>query len=151
MIAVRAGGELKAREIYFLSSISNSDAKTLEKFISDAIERAVRDNYQSIAFPVIISKEFGCLMDRIAQISIEEIDRQLLTHSISVLFLVEPDQMDVYNQFRQRMFLLQSSEDVEAISTPINKGRIAIEQGDLTIQQVSFSLLIFPILILSIG
>ena len=137
LTAVRTHGELPAREIYFLPWTSNSDVqilqRTIKKFLSDAIEKAVHDHHQTIAFPAI-----ECSTDLLTQILIAEVDQQLFMHSISVLFIVEPNRTDIYDRFRHEIFSLQSSGEIEAISTPVGKGRMAAELGDITMQQVIF-------------
>ncbi|CAF1037008.1 unnamed protein product [Didymodactylos carnosus] len=75
VIVVAAGGQLAAKKIYFLPWQPNSDAallcESLKKFVSNAIEKAVTDNYKSIAFPAIdrtdIYDEFQKQIDSLQQ------------------------------------------------------------------------------------
>jgi hypothetical protein len=113
---------------------------SIEKFVSDAIQKAAQKNYQSISFPAIGCGKYGCSIDFIAQTMIQEADRQLLKHSISVLFVIQPDRMDIYDEFHKQIQLLQSQQSaggVEAMSTMVGKGTIEVEQGDITTQKVS--------------
>ncbi len=140
IIAIRASGTLASRQIYFLPWQADSDArvlqKSIEKFVSNAIEKAVQSNYETIAFPAIGCGRFGCSINLVAQTMIQQADRQLLTHSISVVFVIQPDRMDVYGEFQQQIRSLQLSRDVEAMSTTVGKGIIEVEQGDITMQKV---------------
>lgn len=93
VISVKASGKLLSKRIYFLAWTANSYRtilkKSIEKFVSDAIEKAGQEKYQTIAFPAIGCGKFGCSINLIAQTMIDEADRQLLKHNISVLFVVQ--------------------------------------------------------------
>jgi len=143
VIAVKASGKLESKQIYFLSWKADSDTnilrKSIEKFVSDAIKKAAQENYRSIAFPAIGCGRFGCSISLVAQAMIEEADRQLLMHSISVLFVIQADRVDIYDEFQKQIQLLQSQQSgggVESISTTVGKGVIEVEQGDITTQNV---------------
>lgn len=143
IIAVKASGKLASKQIYFLSWKASCDTtilrKSIEKFVSDAIEKAAQENYRTIAFPAIGCGRIGCSISLVAQAMIEEADRQLSIHSISVLFVIQADRMDIYDEFQKQIQLLQSQQSdggVESISTTVGKGVIEVEQGDITTQKV---------------
>ncbi len=140
IIAIPASGTLASRQVYFLpwKAVSNTRVlqKSIEEFVSNAIKKAAEANYESIAFPAIGCGRFGCSISLIAQAMIREADHQLLTHSISVVFVIQPDRMDVYDEFQQQIRSLQSSSDAEAMSTMVGKGIIGVEQGDITMQKI---------------
>lgn len=141
LIAVGNRGELAAKEVYFISWKADANEKILQdsirKYVSEAIKTAAQDHHQSIAFPAIGCGKIGCSIDLIAEVLIDEVDRQLLKYDISVIFVIEPMRTDIYDRFQQQIFALPSFKDeIEAISIPVMKGRITIEQGDLTRQQV---------------
>jgi hypothetical protein len=143
VIAVKAEGQLASKQIYFLPWKVNSDTsilqQSIEKFVSDAIEKAAKEGYQSIAFPAIGCGKYGCSISLVAQAMVEEADRQLLKHGILVLFVIQPERTDIFDEFQKQIHLLQSQQSaggVEAISTPIGRGIIAVEEGDITSQRV---------------
>jgi hypothetical protein len=143
IIAVEADGKLASKQIYFLPWKANNDTsvlrRSIETFVSDAIKKAAKDNYQSIAFPAIGCGKYGCSISLVAQAMVEEADRQLLKHGILVLFVIQPERTDIFDEFQKQIHLLQSQQSaggVEAISTPIGRGIIAVEEGDITSQRV---------------
>jgi hypothetical protein len=75
VIAVKAGDQIASKEIYFLRWKGNSDTallrKSIEKFVSDALEHAVKQKYQSIAFPAIGCGKLGCPINVVAQTMVE--------------------------------------------------------------------------------
>ncbi len=136
-------GQVLAKKIYFLEWKKNDDRtilrQSIEKFISNAIEHARNENYQSIAFPAIGCGKFGCPVDIVAQTMVEEARRKLLTHSISVLFVIEPGKNNIYDEFQKQINSLQKPQlppRSKVISATIGKGIIEVEQGDITLEKV---------------
>ncbi|CAF3951069.1 unnamed protein product, partial [Rotaria sp. Silwood1] len=82
IIAVKAEGQLKSKKVYFLPWKTNSDPsllrQSIEKFVSDAIERAVMEKYKSIAFPAIGCGQFGCPIRLVAEAMVQEAYRKKL-------------------------------------------------------------------------
>ncbi len=143
VIAVRATGKLASKQVYFLPWTADSNPrilrKSIEQFVSDAITKAAQGNYRSIAFPAIGCGQYGCSSNLVAQTMIEAADRQLSTHSMSVLFAIQTDRVDIYDEFQKQIHILQSQQsagEVEEISMTVGKGTIEVEQGDITRQKV---------------
>jgi O-acetyl-ADP-ribose deacetylase (regulator of RNase III) len=143
VIAVPAGRQLLSKQIYFLPWQPNSDeaelCKSLKKFVSNAIEKAVSENYQSIAFPAIGCGQFGCPIKLVAKTLITEAHRLLETHAISVSFIIQPDRVDIYDEFQKQIDLLEQSQQppgVPPVCVSIGKGMIVVEKGNITTQKV---------------
>lgn len=140
---MNGSGQVLAKKIYFLEWKKNDDRtilrKSIKKFVSDAIEYARTENYRSIVFPAIGCGKFGCPVDIVAQTMVEEAHHKLLTHSISVSFVIEPGRNDIYDEFQRQINLLQQPQlppVSKVISATIGKGSIEVEQGDITLQKV---------------
>ncbi|CAF3464517.1 unnamed protein product, partial [Rotaria sp. Silwood2] len=90
VITVKADGRLALKRIYFLEWKTNTDTsilcKSIEKFASDALEKAVQEKCRTIAFPAI---KCGFLTDAIIKAAGEKIqkvyDNELENHPNSVL------------------------------------------------------------------
>ncbi|CAF2735942.1 unnamed protein product [Rotaria sp. Silwood2] len=145
LIAVKAGGQLASKMIYFLPWKANSDesilCKSIENFVSDALEEAVKHNYRSIAFPAIGCGQFGCSISLVARAMVEEVYRQLNMHQISVSFVIQQDRTDIYDEFRHQINSLKSiqpslSDKFRTIHATFEKGVIAVEMGDITKEKV---------------
>jgi hypothetical protein len=144
VVAVKAAGQLSSKMVYFLQWEIKSDAsllsKSIQKFVSDAMEKAVTDKYRNIAFPAIGCGQIGCSISLVAQAMIEEAHRQTQKHGISILFVIQPERTDIYDEFQKQINFSQqppqSVEAVKSISTAVNKGIIEVEQGDITAQKV---------------
>ncbi|CAF0950887.1 unnamed protein product [Rotaria sp. Silwood1] len=143
VISVQADGELASKQIYFLSWKADADASTLrksiEKFVSDAFEKAVEENHHSMAFPAIGCGQFGCSIDLVAQAMIREVHRKQQEHGISVTFVIQPEKTDIYDAFQNQIQLLEaeiSPTDLKTMSATVKKGVIEIEQGNIIKQKV---------------
>ncbi len=150
--AVKAEGQLLSKMVYFLRWKMDTDAsllrKSIEKFVSDATEKAVAEKYQSIAFPAIGCGKFGCSISLVAQAMVEEAHRKLQKHGISVSFVIQPERTDIYDEFQKQINLSrqppqqpskqppQLTEPVKTISATVQKGIIEVEKGDITTQKV---------------
>jgi hypothetical protein len=127
----------------------------LEKFVSDAIEKALTEKYKSIAFPAIGCGKFGCSISLVAQAMIGEAQRTLQKHNLSILFVIQPERTDIYDEFQKQINMLQlpsslsptpelpqsllipqPAEPVIIIAVTVNKGTIEVEKGDITAQKV---------------
>ena len=113
--------------------------KSIKRFVSDAIDQAVHDEYQSIAFPAIGCGQLGYSITLVAQAMVGEAYRKLSKHRLSVLFVIQPTKNDIYDEFRNQINRMQpkpSSNTSGAISERVGKGRMEVEEGDLTSQNV---------------
>ncbi len=139
VVAVAAGGHLSSKMIYFIAWKPQADTsllrQSIQKFISDTIDKAVNENYQSIAFPAIGCGQFGCSPSLIAEFMVGEVFRRLATHPIWVTFVIEPDKTNVYDEFRKRLDLFKSTR-LDAVLVVCGKGMIEVEKGDITKQKV---------------
>ncbi len=143
VIAVKAGGQITSKQIYFLPWKKHADTsalqKSIEKFVSDAIEKVVEDRCRSIAFPAIGCGQLECSVSLVAQAMVGEAYRKLGMHNISVSFVIQPERKDIYDEFEKQRNLIQSqssSNKLRKISETVGKGTIEIEQGDITKQKV---------------
>ena len=142
--AVNAGGHITSKMIYFLKWKADSDPsvlqKSIEKFVSDAMEKAVSENYQSIDFPAIGCGQFGCSISLVAQTMVSEAYQKLQKHGIPVTFVIQSERADVHDEFQKQINSLQQppspTETPKIISATINKGSIEVYKGDLTAQKV---------------
>lgn len=143
IIAIPAAGQLACKRIYFLPWVIDSDTsvlqKSIETFVSNAVEKLVKEEYQSIGFPAIGCGQFGCSIDFVAKTMVGEAYRQSKIHNISVLFVMQPERTDNYNEFEKQINMLQlesSFDKITRISDTVGRGRIEVELGDITKQQV---------------
>jgi O-acetyl-ADP-ribose deacetylase (regulator of RNase III) len=143
VITVQAAGQLASKWIYFLPWMADSDASVLqqsiEKFVSDAVEKAVEEGYRSIAFPAIGCGQFGCSINLVAQAMVGEVCRKLQAYNMSISFVIQPERADVYDEFRKQVDIILSQllqNTMKIMSATVGKGRIEVEQGDITMQKV---------------
>jgi hypothetical protein len=143
IIAVNTAGQLASKRIYFLSWKASSDAsilcKSIEKFVSDAIEKAAEERYRSISFPAIGCGQFGCSTNLVAQAMVGEAYRKLLIHNMSISFVIQPERTDIYDEFQKHINLIRLqalSNKLTTVSAAVGKGTMEVEQGDITMQKV---------------
>ncbi|CAF3180149.1 unnamed protein product [Rotaria sp. Silwood2] len=143
IIDIETDGQLPSDVIYFIPWKPHSDEnllrKSLQKFISIAMEKAAYDGYRRIAFPAIGCGEYGCSVNLVAQIFIEEIHRLLTTYSISVSIVIEPSKKAIYHAFQaqiDRLYITQQELNYSGISSDIGKGKLEIKMGDITREKV---------------
>ncbi|CAF3262026.1 unnamed protein product [Rotaria sp. Silwood2] len=149
IIAIAASGQLLAKVIYFIPWEPDSDetvlGTSLKKLVSNAIEKAVNGNYKSIAFPAIGCGQYGCSLSLVAKTLIEEAHQLQTLYPIAVSFIIQPDRTDIYDEFKNQIDLLESSEQLEplertpetpTVSLPIGNGTIIVEKGNITTQKV---------------
>jgi hypothetical protein len=142
--AVKAEGQITSKMVYFLKWKADSDTsllrKSIGKFVADAMEKAISEKYQSIAFPAIGCGQVGCSLSLVAQTMVEEAHRKSQKHGISVTFVIQPQRADIYDEFQKQINLLQQpplpTESTKIISATINKGSIEVSMGDLTAEKV---------------
>lgn len=143
VIAIDASGQVAAKKIYFLEWKMNNDPvilrKSIEKFVSDAIDHAANEDYQTIAFPAIGCGKFGCSIAIIAQTMVGEAYRKLSRNRISVAFVIQPDRKDIHDEFQKHINLLQQPQPpqiAKTMSTTVGNGVIEVVAGDITAQRV---------------
>jgi hypothetical protein len=99
----------------------------------------VEERYKSIAFPAIGCGKFGCSISLVAQAMVGEAHRKCRTYNISISFVIQPERTDIYDEFQKQINMVQSQSSCdkwETISATVGKGRIEVEQGDITMQKV---------------
>ncbi|CAF1500604.1 unnamed protein product, partial [Rotaria sordida] len=110
----------------------------IKEIHKSCIKKAINENYKSIAFPAIGCGEYGCSIQLIAETFIEEIHEQLIEYSMKILFIIQPNRIDIYNEFQKQLNIFQSQQTStsQSISIMIGEGKIEIEQGDIIEQNV---------------
>ncbi|CAF3313145.1 unnamed protein product [Rotaria sp. Silwood2] len=142
VVSVTTDGKLASKAIYFVlwkpSSDPNILCQSIRKLVSNVIEKAISENYKSIAFPAVGCGEYGCSIQLIAETFIEEIYEQLIEYSMKILFVIQPDRINIYNEFQKQLHLFQQQQTstTKSISIMIEEGKIEIEQGDIIKQNV---------------
>nr|ACD54744.1 macro BAL-like protein [Adineta vaga] len=113
LIAVEAEGRLTSKMVYFVQWRKNSNAmllqQSIEKLISITIQRAAEDNYKSVAFPAIGCGRFGCSVSIVAEAMVQEAHRMLQKYSLSILFVIEEEKINIYQEFKKQIDRLQPS------------------------------------------
>ncbi|CAF3698920.1 unnamed protein product [Rotaria sp. Silwood1] len=137
IFSITTDGKLPSKIIYFIRWEPNSDSNILDQsirqLVSTLIEKAINENYKSIAFPAIGCGEYGCSIKHIAEPFISQAQEQLNKFSIQILFVIQPDRIDIYDEFYKQ---LHSIEQSNSTSITIEKGKIMIEKGDIVKQNV---------------
>ena len=147
IITVASNCRLAAKIVYFLPWQPNADVvkfcDSVRKFISNAMEKAASEKYQSIAIPAIGCGQYGCSISLVAQTLVKEVHRQLFKYPMSVFFVIQPDRMDIYNEFQKHIQLIEQTPEIKPISVTIGKGTVEIQMGDITTQKVTVKNSIF--------
>lgn len=144
ILSAPAGGTLACKKVYFLPWKVNSDesvlVKSIEKFVSDALEKAVGEKCSSIAFPAIGCGGFGCSIRLVASTMVRSVYKKFYTYPISVTFVIQPNRTDIYDEFQQQINRLNerlaSSTQTRKVTASVGKGVIDVEMGDITKQNV---------------
>jgi hypothetical protein len=56
---------------------------------------------------------------------------------MTVLFVIQPDRMDIYDEFQKQVDSFEQTPIAKSVSITIEKGTLQVEQGDITKQLVS--------------
>ncbi|CAF3559154.1 unnamed protein product [Rotaria socialis] len=143
VITVTAAGRITSKMIYFLPWQSNPDEsilrKSIENFVSVALEKAIQCKYRNITFPAIGCGGFGCSIQFIARTMVEYVYWKVKAHSMMVTFVIQPDRNDIYDEFKKHIDLLESpspSSKLRIICAKFGEGDIEVEMGDITKQKV---------------
>jgi len=143
VISVAADGKLASKAVYFVPWKPDSDpnklCESIEKLVKNVIKKAASENYKSIAFPAIGCGEYGCSISLVAQTFVRRVRELLKKHPITVLFVIQPDKIDIYEEFRKQLGSSGQQEEIsilQPVSLTIGKGIIDVEKGDITKQTV---------------
>ncbi|CAF4405980.1 unnamed protein product, partial [Rotaria magnacalcarata] len=143
IITIAAGGKLPSLRVYFLSWQPDTDesilCKSIEEFVSTALEQASNQNYRSISFPAIGCGQFGCSIELVARTMVQTVYSRLKTYQMSVTFVIQPDKTDIYDEFKKHIDLLETRlapTKAGVISARCGTGEITVEMADITIQKV---------------
>ena len=144
VIDVKADGQLRSKRVYFLPwEVDSEDSAlriSIKTFVRNAVRRAVLKEYQSIAFPAIGCGQYGCPTSLVAQIMTDEASFLSGKHGISVLFVIQPQRNDIYDEFQQKIGSTQhpqiSRPSPKMISMSVNQGVMEVHMGDITTQKV---------------
>ncbi|CAF4661264.1 unnamed protein product, partial [Rotaria magnacalcarata] len=144
IIIVESAGKIASKTIYFLPWKANPDEsilrKSIENFVSLALEKAIEQKYRSIVFPAIGCGGFGCSIQLIARTMIETVYSKLKTYQMSVSFIIQPNKKHIYDEFKEHVDALKlpspSSIELRKIAADFGKGVIEVEMGDITTQTV---------------
>ena len=132
VVSVNAGGKLASKVIYFLPWKKNFEPcllrKSIEKFVSDAMDKAIAENYQTIAFPAIGCGGLGCSVRLVAQAMVEEAHRKLQSHTISVSFIIQPQKTNIYDEFQKQIDLLQPQQQSLALQQSAQHSQLPSQQ-----------------------
>jgi len=67
---------------------------------------------------------------------VRQVQQQLNKYPIEVLFVIQPDKKDIYDEFQKQIDTLEQIPLTKSASLIIEKGLIEIEKGDITKQMV---------------
>lgn len=138
VIVIDAVGCIRSKRIYFLQTEADDDQDVLEKslanFVSNTIDKAIEEGYQSIAFPAIGCGQSGCSIATVAQAMIRQAYHYFIIYDLSISFIIQPEQADVFHEFRKQLNLFK--ESTLSTSETIGSEKIEIEQGYIVQQKV---------------
>lgn len=144
-----ANERLVAKKIYLLPWRATTDPiemdHSLGALIAEAMQRAVSDGYQTVAFPAIGCGRAGILPSVVAHIMVQEVHRQLQKHPLSVLFVIHPQRTDILDHFQKKIQgqpQLKEPTASERATFTVGQGSVMIEMGDLAQQTVTDTALV---------
>jgi hypothetical protein len=148
VISIPASGQLASKAVYFVPWKPNADpnilCQSIEQLVINVIDKVASENYTSVAFPAIGCGEYGCSISLVAQTFVRRVRQQLTKHPITVLFVIQPDKIHIYEEFHKQLGLLGQQEEIlipKQVSLTIGKGIIEVEKGDITKQTVIICLI----------
>lgn len=144
VIDVKADGKLNSKRVFFVPWVADPEESDLrasiKTFVRNAIRRAVLKEYRTIAFPAIGCGQYGCSVSLVARTMIDEASFLSGKHGIAVLFVIQPQKNDIYDEFQTQINSAQqpiiSPLPLKVISVPVNQGVIEVHMGDITTQKV---------------
>jgi hypothetical protein len=138
VISIEACGLLACRRVYFLPWKPTSDhvanQKSLQKFVADAVNKAVQDKYQSVAFPAVGCGKHDLSISSVALAMCEEARRQSFATGISIVFVIQAERTDIYDAFQEQ--INSAAPKGKPVSTKVANATIEVEEGDITKQKV---------------
>ena len=147
LISIPSEGSLKSKVIYIVSWKPSSDqnrlCQSIEQLVKIVIKKAASENFQSIAFPAIGCGGFQCSTTLIAKALITQCQRLLTKYPLLVLFVIQPEKSEIYEEFRQHINSSkygQMTVKEPPISFRIGNGLIEVKKDDITKQRVSILL-----------
>ncbi|UJR11706.1 hypothetical protein I4U23_015887 [Adineta vaga] len=143
VISIPAEGSFKCKVIYFVPWQPNSDenrlCQSIEQLVKHVIRKAASESFQSIAFPAIGCGGFKCSTSLIAKTLINQCQQSLTKYPLSIVFVIQSDKTDIYEEFRQHIGLSkhgQTTVKEPPISLKIVNGIIEVKKDDITKQKV---------------
>ncbi|CAF1112970.1 unnamed protein product [Adineta steineri] len=143
IISIRTEGSLKCKAIYFVPWKPNSDenrlCQSIKQLVKNVIKKAVSENFQSVAFPAIGCGGFECSTSLIAKTFIGQCQRLLVKYPLSIVFVIQPEKVEIYDEFRQHIGLSkhgQTTVKEPPVSLRIGNGIIEVKKDDITKQKV---------------
>ncbi len=139
VISIPAEGALRSKAVYFIAWKPNSDenllCQSIEQLVANVIKKAASENYQSIAFPAIGCGGYECPTSLIAKTFVKQCQELLLKYPISIVFVIQPEKTEIYDEFRQRIGPSEHGRE-PPVSLKIGNGVIEVKKGDITKQRV---------------
>ena len=133
------------KQIFFLPFTRNWNGDgltaTLETLVSTAMENAFVRNHHSIAFPAIGCGQFFCSVTTVAEAMVKAAYEQSNKYKLSVIFVIEPNRMDVYEEFLKQVAFVTPAVPHYfpkiVASLTVENSCIEIISGDLTQENVT--------------
>lgn len=145
VISVSADGALVSKAVYFVAWKPNSDEdalrQSIEQLTTNVIKKAMSEKFQSIAFPAIGCGGYECSTSLIAKTFVKQCRKCLKTIPMSILFVIQPDKNDIFQEFEQQISPpkeLIAPEEPPVVAN-IGSGVIEVKKGDITKQKVGLT------------
>lgn len=147
IISVAAEGQLKSKAVYFLDWHPHPNPKVLcksiEELVTNVIQQAVSENFQSIAFPAIGCGEFGCSVSTVAEAFVKVVRSTIAINPIQIVFVIKSDKPEIYKEFCKQLDSVVPKAE-PSTSKPlfikIGTAKMEIIKGDITKQKVMMRL-----------
>lgn len=147
---VKTENKIPSKEVYFVPWQPNPDqnklCESLKQLVFETIEKAASQKYTSIAFPAIGCGEYGCSISLIAETLIDVAQEQLNKYRMKILFVIQADKTDAFEEFQHQIGLSDSAEQSSTknkMSLNVGKATVVIERGDITKQEAITSFYYF--------
>ncbi|CAF1246598.1 unnamed protein product [Adineta ricciae] len=139
VLSVVADGQLASKKIYFVEWRPGSNStvlrRSIRKLFSETITEAVNEGYQSISFPAIGCGGFGCSPALMAEIFVTEVCHQLAAHPISIFFVIESTEENIYKELQTQIGVIKNAR-MKIVSTEVGSGTIEVENGEIAQQKM---------------
>lgn len=107
------------------------------------MQRAETDGYGSIAFPAVGCGKIGASASLVAQSMVQAARPQGLKSGISVSFIIQTGKQNVHDEFQKEIAApvpTSVAPAAQPVSKTIGNAKIEVVLGDITTQQVYWSL-----------